>query len=83
MARIADIVHKARRNPGTVRFRELVLVCDAYFGQARQTGTSHRIYRTPWTGDPRVNIQNANGMAKRYQVRQVLSAIDKLEDQHD
>ena len=31
------------------------------------------------TLDPRVNIQNDNGMAKAYQVRQVLRAIEKLE----
>ena len=30
-------------------------------------------------GDPRVNIQDAGGKAKPYQVRQVLQAIDKLE----
>jgi len=30
-------------------------------------------------GDPRVNIQNARGKARPYQVRQVLLAIDKLE----
>lgn len=31
----------------------------------------------PWPGGPRVNIQNDNGKAKPYQVRQVLKAIDK------
>lgn len=50
-----------------------------YFGEARQSGTTHRVYRTPWSGDPRVNIQNARGMAKAYQVRQVIKAIEKLE----
>ena len=48
-------------------------------GPPRQAGTSHRVYRTPWPGDPRVNIQDFRGMAKPYQVRQVLRAIDKLE----
>jgi hypothetical protein len=46
----------------------------------RQTGSSHRIYQTPWPGDPRVNIQNDKGMAKAYQVRQVLRAIERLEE---
>ena len=41
------------------------------------------MYRTPWPGDPRVNIQDDHGMAKPYQVRQVLRAIEKLEAQHD
>jgi len=51
-----------------------------YFGEARQTGSSHRVYKTPWVGDPRVNIQNDKGMAKAYQVRQVLKAIERLEE---
>jgi hypothetical protein len=54
-------------------------VCDHYFGQPRQKGSSHRVYKTPWQGDPRVNIQNAKGKAKAYQVRQVLRAIERLE----
>lgn len=37
----------------------------------------------PWPGDPRVNIQNSNGRAKAYQVRQVLEAIDRLEAMHE
>jgi hypothetical protein len=31
--------------------------------------------------DPRVNIQNAQGMSKAYQVKQVLQAVDRLEVQ--
>ncbi len=78
MARIEAIVESMRNNPKGVRFNDLVKVCEYYFGQARQGGTSHRIYRTPWPGDPRVNIQASGGKAKAYQVRQVLDAIDKL-----
>ncbi len=37
------------------------------------------MFKTPWPGDPRVNIQKSKGgKAKAYQVRQVLKAIDKL-----
>ncbi len=67
-----------RRNPKGVSFNDLCKVCDHFFGEARQTSGSHRIYRTPWQGDPRVNIQNDKGMAKAYQVRQVLKAIERL-----
>ena len=55
-------------------------VCEAYFGVPRQSGTSHLVFKTPWLGDPRVNIQNAGGQAKPYPVRQVLQAIEKLEN---
>jgi hypothetical protein len=68
-----------RTNPRGVRFADLAKVCDYHFGPARQTGGSHRVYRTPWAGDPRVNIQNDRGDAKAYQVRQVLRAIERLE----
>jgi hypothetical protein len=36
------------------------------------------LFKTPWPGDPRVNIPEDKGKAKAYQVRQVLLAIDKL-----
>ncbi|MGB5324726.1 MAG: toxin HicA [Pseudomonadales bacterium] len=79
MPDITDILAKIRRNPKGVRFMDLCKVCDSYFGKARMSGSSHRVYKTPWAGDPRVNIQNAKGKAKPYQVRQVLLAIEKLE----
>ena len=79
MADIGEILAAIRRNPRGTRFRDLCKVCDAYFGTPRQSGSSHRIYKTPWPGDPRVNIQNNKGMAKVYQVKQVLKAIEHLE----
>lgn len=82
MTSIDDLVARMRLNPAGVRFRELCKVCDHYFGKPRSRGTSHRIYRTPWPGDPRVNIQNDAGRAKTYQVRQVLKAIERLGDDH-
>lgn len=68
-----------RREPANVRFGDLKKVCEEYFGKARQLGTSHAIFKTPWIGDPRINIQDDKGKAKVYQVRQVLLAIEKLE----
>ncbi len=67
------------RNPKNVRFTDLRKLCDRYFGEPRQHG-SHLIYRTPWQGEPRINIQSSKGMAKPYQVRQVLKAITRLEE---
>jgi len=83
MAEIEEMVAAMRRNPKGIRFRDLCRVCDLYFGKARQGGSSHRVYKTPWPGDPRVNIQNDRGMAKPYQVKQVLKAIERLEAGHD
>lgn len=78
MAKIAEILAKMKRNPKGISFLDLCRVCDLYFGEARQSGSSHRIYKTPWPGDPRVNIQDDKGKAKAYQVRQVLKTIDRL-----
>ena len=80
MPDVDAILDQMQRNPGGIRFRDLCRVCDHFFGAARRSGTSHRVYRTPWQGDPRVNIQNAKGLAKAYQVRQVLLAIARLEE---
>jgi hypothetical protein len=71
-----------RESPSGVRFADLCKICDHYFGPARQSGGSHRVYKTPWAGDPRVNIQNDKGRAKAYQVRQVLKAIERMESEH-
>ena len=79
MANLEKILEKMRTEPANVSFSDLKKVCTAYFGKPRQDGSSHDIFKTPWPGDPRVNIQNAKGKAKPYQVRQVLQAVDKLQ----
>jgi hypothetical protein len=79
VASVEDILANMRRNPKGVRFKDLCKVCDHFFGEPRKRGTSHRVYRTPWPGDPRVNIQGHKGEAKAYQVRQVLLAIERKE----
>jgi hypothetical protein len=82
MAKIRDILAQMKRSPEDVRFNNLCKVCNHYFGEPRQESTSHRTYKTPWQGDPRINIQNHKGKAKAYQVKQVLLAIEKLEVDH-
>ena len=72
-----------RKEPRNVRFADSLKICVEHFGTLRQNGTSHAVFKTPWPGDPRVNIQNGKGKAKTYQVRQVLQAIDKLEEDHE
>ena len=82
MGNIDNILRRMKLNAKDIRFSDLCLVCDHYFGEARQSRTSHRVYKTPWPGDPRVNIQGHRGQAKAYQVKQVLLAIEKLEVTH-
>jgi len=79
MTHVDKLLAQMRSEPANTRFDDLLKVCQAYFGKPRQSASSHAIFKTPWPGDPRVNIQNARGKAKPYQVRQVLQAIDKLQ----
>ena len=80
---LTKILKKMNQNPNGVRFAELRKLCEFYFGKPRQSASSHCIFKTPWPGDPRINIQNHRGKAKAYQVRQVLKAIQKLEANND
>jgi hypothetical protein len=78
MSGVEKVLDQMRREPANVRFIDLQKICETYFGKPINHGTSHSIFKTPWQGDPRVNIQNDKGKAKVYQVRQVLSAIERL-----
>lgn len=79
MTSIARLVERMRSSPTNFSYSDLHRVCIHFFGIPRQNGTSHAVFKTPWPGDPRVNIQNHHEKAKAYQVRQALIAIDKLE----
>ena len=63
-----------------LRFRELLAICTRFFGEPRIRG-SHHIFKTPWPGDPRINVQVDSGKAQPYQVQQVIRALKKLKEQ--
>jgi hypothetical protein len=67
-------------NVQNVLFADLLKICKKYFGKPRIRG-SHYIFKTPWKGDPRINLQKVDKMAKSYQVRDVKKAIEKMEAQ--
>ena len=69
-------------NPQNVAFKDLLDVCRRHFGEPRIRG-SHHIFKTPWKGDPRINIQKDGKMAKPYQVKIVQKALEKLEEPND
>lgn len=80
MTKSAKALAKLRESPTNVRYDELYAVCVEFFGLPRQRGTSHAVFKTPWPADPRVNIQRSdNGGVKIYQLKQVVAAIDKLQ----
>ncbi|WP_288957145.1 toxin HicA [uncultured Desulfovibrio sp.] len=79
MGSLEKTLAKMRETAQNVRYAELAALCEHFFGPPRQKGTSHAVYKMPWQGDPRVNIQEGKGgKAKAYQVKQVLAAIARL-----
>ncbi len=62
----------------SVAFADALKVAEHYFGAPRING-SHHIFKTPWEGDPRINLQKDGSDAKPYQVRQLSFAIAKLQ----
>jgi hypothetical protein len=66
-----------RNNPQSTSFSDALKAAEHYFGKPRISG-SHHIFKTPWAGDPRINLQAEGRDAKPYQVQQLLKAIDML-----
>lgn len=77
---IDDAISELEEASYNVRFARLVTLCETHFGKARVKG-SHHIFKTPWRGEPRLNLQKGEGgKAKAYQVDDVLDALRKLKD---
>jgi len=74
---VDDAVRELEGRETNTRFQRLVTICTTFFGSPRVEG-SHYIFKTPWPGDPRINLQSEKGKAKPYQVRQVVKALRKL-----
>lgn len=74
------IIEDLVKNEKGIRFSKLLKMCEKYFGDYRING-SHHIFKTPWQGDPRINLQKGKDKnAKPYQVLQVLNALRKLKE---
>jgi hypothetical protein len=74
-----EAIRELEANPKDVRFSHLLKICVEFFGAYRTIG-SHHIFKTRWQGDPRINLQEEGRRAKRYQVRQVISALKRLKE---
>ncbi len=83
MAKLEKRLDKMRRAPANVPLDDVAWVCQQMFGSPRQRSTSHVVFSMPWSGDPRVILQEKNGKAKEYQVKQALAAIDRLTGEDD
>lgn len=74
---IDDAIAELERAPRNVKFSRLTAICGAFFKGPTISGSHHR-FKTPWPGDPRINLQADGSQAKIYQVRQVVQALRKL-----
>ena len=77
---IEKLIKELETNDKNIRFSRLLTICEDTFGEYRTSG-SHHIFKTPWQGDPRINLQKLKGnLSKPYQVRQVLRCLRKLKE---
>ncbi len=84
MPNVAKIETKARRNPRLAQLLRSSRPCVPLLWRAAQGSGSHvAIFKMPWQGDPRINLQaGAGGSAKEYQVKQLVKAIEKLKEEN-
>ena len=59
MDKIEKILIAMKNSPQNVRYADLLAVCRAFFGEPRQRGNSHTVFKMSWQGDPRINIQKS------------------------
>ena len=70
------LIEKARNNPAGVRFRELCHLA-VHMGFIKRDGKgSHVVYEKEGVVEI-LTFQNRKGMAKTYQVKQLLAVIEK------
>jgi hypothetical protein len=77
MGRCETLLENALNNPAGLRFTELCGLAECFgFARSRQRG-SHIIYKRPGYARA-MSFQDVGGMAKPYQVRQLLNALREL-----
>lgn len=77
LSRNEKLLKKARDNPKNIRFRELCRLCELIGMEDRTPGSSHVMYKRSIPPVTTISIQDVNGMAKPYQVKQLLQFIDE------
>ena len=76
MTRRRKLIEKARNNPTGIRFEELCLLTEQMGFRRRGGKGSHVVYEKDGVEEI-LTFQNRKGMAKPYQVKQMLAVIEK------
>ncbi len=77
MGRCDKLLQKAKDSPDNLRFEEICQLAECYQFEFKRQSGSHRIY-TRLGFKTVMNFQNVGGKAKRYQVDQLLNAIEEI-----
>ncbi len=78
VGRCEKLVRKARESPGSLRFAEACRLARCLgFEQVRRTAGSHRVFKKPGSRSL-INLQNRDGAAIAYQVKQILNLAEEL-----
>lgn len=82
MGQREKLLDRARRAPHQLRFVDAIWLAEAHgFNHVRTRG-SHIMFKS--AGYPKLlNLQNVDGLAPVYQVKQLLAAIDALANRSD
>jgi len=78
MTRRQKRIDKAMNNPAGIRFKELCLLAEQIGFQKRGGKGSHVVYERDGVEEI-LTFQNHRGMAKPYQVKQMLAVIEKYQ----
>jgi predicted RNA binding protein YcfA (HicA-like mRNA interferase family) len=83
MSKKEKLLKKALETPQNLRFDEFeALLTQHKFVCVRKGGGSHFIYRHPKLGKP-LPVQNENGMAKEYQIKQFFEQLQEIKNLED
>lgn len=73
----SKLLEKALAKPAALRFTEVCKLAEALGYRLDRIKGSHHIYENPRAARP-LNFQNVRGMAKAYQVRQLLRDVEEF-----
>lgn len=83
MSRCSKLLDKATNSPKNLRFEDLCALAECYGWVFQRQCGSHHIYMHPGPGNRTcymMNFQSRHGRAKPTQVKQLLEAIEALND---
>jgi predicted RNA binding protein YcfA (HicA-like mRNA interferase family) len=70
------LLGKILTNQQNIRFSDMIILVEAFGFQLDRVSGGHHIFIHPSLNEL-VNLQNVNGQAKPYQVRQFLKLVEK------